>query len=52
MLRDQVSAVTSVSTGSIAWLAPINEVLTAVSLLVSILAGLIVIVPWIKRKIK
>jgi dethiobiotin synthetase len=51
-MKDVPAAATSLSTGAIGWLAPINEVLTTISLIVSTIAALIVVVPWIKRKFK
>jgi hypothetical protein len=51
-MREVVGSTTSISAMSIGWLAPINEVLETISFVVSIVAGLIVVVPWLIKRFK
>ncbi len=51
-MREVVSASTSLGAAGVSWLSTFNEVVQIVAGLVAIAAGLITVVPWIKRKLK
>jgi hypothetical protein len=52
MMREAVGTVTSVSAAGVSWLSTFNEIVQIIAGVVAIAAGLITVIPWIKRKLK
>lgn len=51
-MKDGILSVTSVSTAGVSVLSTVNEVIQILAGTVSIVAGLIVVIPWLAKRMK